>query len=117
MSEPQDADIEILSLHAGAGSLNLEQGETRIVQVIYESVRYFFLSNGGFKCLDPELESNHLGKGHLSIANTSLDYLAISELDALALAREKARRTRSNANSRANCGGDWAETGGEGTSL
>lgn len=90
--EPQDKAFETMSVFAGAGSLNLEQGETRIVQVIHESVREFFLQSNGFSTLDPSLESNHIGKGHLSVMATCLDYVNITELDALVQARTRAEK-------------------------
>ncbi|KAL3605220.1 hypothetical protein FPOAC2_00162 [Fusarium poae] len=72
---------------AAAGSLDLEQGETRVVQVIHQSVREFFLWSNGFLVLDPNLESDVYGNGHLSIMSTCLDYIRITELDALIQAR------------------------------
>lgn len=88
--EPQDVGIENMSLHAGAGSFNLEHGDTRIVQVIHESVRDFFLRSDGFYILDPNLKPDPISKGHLSIMATCLDYLNITELDALVQARSRA---------------------------
>jgi hypothetical protein len=82
--------FETISILAEAGSLNLGHGGTRVVEVIHESVREFFLQNNGFSILDPELGSNPIGKGHLSIMGTCLDYLDISELDALVEARHQA---------------------------
>ncbi|KAK3383654.1 hypothetical protein B0T24DRAFT_605806 [Lasiosphaeria ovina] len=88
---PQDGDIELASVCAGAGSLNLEQGETRIVQVIHESVRDFFLNHNGFSFVDPDISvlstARAAGLGHICIMATCLDYLKITELDALVLAR------------------------------
>jgi hypothetical protein len=78
-----------MSVRAGAGSLTIEHGDTRIIQVIHHSVREFFLSSNGFKILDPSLESNPIGNSHLSIMATCLDYLNIKELDALVQARQK----------------------------
>lgn len=90
--DPQDVDTEKMSLHAGAGSFNLEHGDTRIVQVIHESVRGFFLGSDGFCILDPFLKPDPISKGHLSIMATCLDYLNITELDALVQARTRAGR-------------------------
>ncbi|KAF5003078.1 hypothetical protein FDECE_10359 [Fusarium decemcellulare] len=90
--EPQDEIMEMMSVFAGAGSLNLEQGETRVVQVIHESVREFFLRSNGFSTLDPSLETHPIGQGHLSIMSTCLDYLDIAELDALVQARSRAEK-------------------------
>ncbi|PHH91072.1 hypothetical protein CDD83_1768 [Cordyceps sp. RAO-2017] len=80
------------SVCAGAGSFNLECGETRVIQVIHESVRDFFLQESGFSVLDPTLEQDAVGKSHLAIMGTCLDYLNITELDALVLARLIAKR-------------------------
>ncbi|KAL6831383.1 hypothetical protein J3E69DRAFT_379208 [Trichoderma sp. SZMC 28015] len=85
--DSQEDRIEAISIHAGAGSLDLEHGDTRIVQVIHESVREFFLKGNGFFVLDPGLQSNPIGNGHLSIMETCLDYLNIKELNALVQAR------------------------------
>ncbi|UKZ68955.1 uncharacterized protein TrAtP1_009974 [Trichoderma atroviride] len=95
--ESQDNGIEEISVYAGAGSLNLENGNTRIVQVIHESVRDFFLLENGFFVLDSNLYMDTAGIGHLSIMNTCLDYLNIAELDALVEARIRAagRKNRS----------------------
>ncbi|KAK7424318.1 hypothetical protein QQX98_000586 [Neonectria punicea] len=93
--ESADQGFEALSVHAGAGSLNFEHGDTRIVQVIHESVRDFFLSNDGFSVLDPGLGIHAIANGHLAIMATCLDYLNITELDALVQARARvARRER-----------------------
>jgi protein SERAC1 len=42
----QDTETDDDSICAGAGSLNLEHGETRVVSVIHESFRRFFLVRG-----------------------------------------------------------------------
>ncbi|KAH8886585.1 hypothetical protein GQ53DRAFT_844831 [Thozetella sp. PMI_491] len=80
------------SIGAGAGSLDPEAGESRIVQVIHASVREFFLRNGGYQCL--ALSFAPVVDGYLSILSTCLDYIAVSELDSLVLARERTRPTR-----------------------
>ncbi|KAL7956672.1 hypothetical protein V8C34DRAFT_306352 [Trichoderma compactum] len=77
----------VASIHAKAGSLDLEYGDTRIVRVIHESVRDFFLTSNGFGMLDSSQLFNPIGNGHLSIMATCLDYLNIAELDALVEAR------------------------------
>ncbi|UKZ72562.1 hypothetical protein TrVFT333_000194 [Trichoderma virens FT-333] len=109
VGDSQEEGIEAISNHAGAGSLDLEHGDSRIVQVIHESVREFFLRNNGFFVLDPGLRSNPIGNGHLSIMETCLDYLNIRELNALVQARLSAakrigslkdRRTSSTVSSR-----------------
>ncbi|KAH8666069.1 hypothetical protein BGZ61DRAFT_461584 [Ilyonectria robusta] len=87
LEKPQDKVIETISVNAGAGSLDLENGETRVIEVIHESVRQFFLQGGGFSILDPDIGPSAVGIGHLSIINTCLDYINIVELDALVQAR------------------------------
>ncbi|KAK0613645.1 hypothetical protein B0T14DRAFT_283067 [Immersiella caudata] len=83
-----------------AGSFTLKQGETRVVQVIHESVRQFLTSPH-----DPELSGDETATaeddvwhlritrgGHISIMNTCLDYLEVAELDALVEARQQSVR-------------------------
>ncbi|KAH8589753.1 hypothetical protein B0O99DRAFT_475591, partial [Bisporella sp. PMI_857] len=53
--------------------------ENRVVQFIHESVREFFLHHNGFSFLDPNIGPHFIGEGHLSILNTCLDYISISE--------------------------------------
>ncbi|KAF4448059.1 hypothetical protein F53441_8490 [Fusarium austroafricanum] len=84
---PHHTGSEVFAVDVGAGSLNLDVGESRFVQVIHESVRDFFLRGEGFSVLDPSLTLHPVGKGHLSIMATCLDYLNIHELDALVKAR------------------------------
>ncbi|CAG9982457.1 unnamed protein product [Clonostachys byssicola] len=90
--EPQGVAFDSLSLHAGAGSLNLDSGGTRVVQVIHESVRGFFLRGNGFALLDPNHPSNPVGYAHMEIMNTCLNYIHIHELDALVDARKRRER-------------------------
>jgi len=113
----QDDISDSMSYRAGAGSLDDDEGETRIVQVIHESVRQFFLHGHGFEVLDPSLRVDPIveghgievrnaslwvdpiGKGHLSIMLTCLDYIDITELNALVIRRlvrkaSKRRRRR-----------------------
>ncbi|KAF5244264.1 hypothetical protein FANTH_7774 [Fusarium anthophilum] len=86
---PHDSCSDISSVGVDAGSLTLEYGGTRIVQVIHESVRGFFLRGNGFSVLDPSLSTHPIGSGHLSIMATCLDYVNIHELDALVAARQR----------------------------
>lgn len=81
----QDAEIEALSVLAGAGSLNLEQGESRVVGIIHDSVRRFFLEHDGFSILGAAF--NPIGNGHIFIMGSCLDYINIAELNALVSAR------------------------------
>ncbi|EXK26009.1 hypothetical protein FOMG_17370 [Fusarium oxysporum f. sp. melonis 26406] len=86
---PHDSGSDISSVGVDAGSLTLEYGGTRIVQVIHESVRDFFLRGNGFSVLDSSLLTHPIGTGHLSIMATCLDYVNIGELDALVVARQR----------------------------
>ncbi|KAK4208732.1 hypothetical protein QBC37DRAFT_391785 [Rhypophila decipiens] len=82
-----DLDVQSVSMCAGAGSLNLDYGESRIVQVIHESVRGFFLEHAGFSHLG---NTAHNWNGHIFIMETCLKYIGIHELDALVQARNVA---------------------------
>ncbi|KAK7416368.1 hypothetical protein QQZ08_012025 [Neonectria magnoliae] len=109
VDESADQGFEALSVYAGAGSLNFEHGDTRIVQVIHESVRDFFLSNDGFSVLDPGLGNHAIANGHLAIMATCLDYLNITELDALVQARARVAR-RERTRPRQGSLHDWGES-------
>lgn len=86
---------ESMSDRAGAGSLDLDTGETRVVQVIHESLRQYFMEGPGFAVLNSASGEHSLGHAHLSMMNVCLDYILIAELDALVKARERAQvRTR-----------------------
>ncbi|KAG4259265.1 hypothetical protein FPRO03_12941 [Fusarium proliferatum] len=86
---PHGSGSDVSSVGVDAGSLTLDHGSTRIVQVIHESVRDFFLRGSGFSALDPSFLTNPIGRGHLSIMATCLDYVNIGELDALVGARQR----------------------------
>lgn len=79
-------DIETISTCARAGSLDFERGESRVIQVIHESVREF-LQTSGLSILDPEIQLSPIGDSHLSIVSACLNYLEITELDELIKAR------------------------------
>ena len=98
---------ESVSEYVGAGSFMMNPGGTRIVQVIHESVHQFFKSAKGFKqILRPFLalttpvmawryqldwyERTSVADGHIAIMDACLDYITISELDALVTARKMA---------------------------
>jgi len=91
-AEVLDHDSDDFSLNAGAGSLDPELGESRIVQLIHGSVREFFLNDGGFDCLG--LSFYPIADGYTNMLSTCLDYIEVAELDELALARERARPLR-----------------------
>ncbi|KAK3333026.1 hypothetical protein B0T19DRAFT_381655 [Cercophora scortea] len=100
-STAQDAGLDEISVCAGAGSLTIARGETRIVQVIHESVREFFLNGNSLYILGDLTQSifklSTVGTGHVSIMATCLDYLEIAELDALVHARTKEPKRESSA--------------------
>ncbi|CAH0015920.1 unnamed protein product, partial [Clonostachys rhizophaga] len=100
----QGDNVDSSSVRAGAGSLDLQNGETRVVRAIHQSVCEFFKSGKGFAILD-ENPTEHTGRslddvyvddekymreGHLYIMNTALDYMGIRELNALVEARRRA---------------------------
>jgi len=88
--------LEHASEFAGAGSFMMNPGGTRVVQVIHQSVRDFFLSGGGFCLLldgfsaADKLVLGSVNAGHFEIVTTCLDYLNMPELDTLVEARVKA---------------------------
>ncbi|KAI0188411.1 heterokaryon incompatibility protein-domain-containing protein [Astrocystis sublimbata] len=84
----QDETYKKTSVCARAGSLILDQGETRVVQVIHESVRDFFMKGSGFRALG-YTGPDHIGNGHIQIMSTCLDYIKIKELDALVKVRKR----------------------------
>ncbi|KAK4169755.1 hypothetical protein QBC43DRAFT_340361 [Cladorrhinum sp. PSN259] len=92
LGDPQDWYSDTMSMDASAGSVNSVHGESRVVQVIHGSVREFFLHGSGFSVIDPSLGPHPVGKGHLSIIATCLDYINIRELDRFFEARVMAGR-------------------------
>lgn len=85
----QEFSDEPFSDRPGAGSLDPDNGETRVVQVIHESVRHFFMDGPGFALLNPAFAEKPLAHAHLSMMRVCLDYILISELDALIKARSQ----------------------------
>lgn len=85
-----------MSVCAGAGSMDLEHGDTRTIHVIHESIRDFFLHRGGFFILDPNNDNRAkttaavVSAGHLAIMHTCLDYIEMHELDEYINARIRA---------------------------
>jgi len=87
-----DMDTEAVSMMASAGSLNLEHGESRVVQVIHESVRGWVFKSGLFSQAGIYDKISTFDQvGHVFIMDTCLDYIKIRELDGLVLARHAAR--------------------------
>jgi ankyrin repeat protein len=87
VGDHQSVGSALSSIYAGAGSMELDQGENRIVQVIHESVRQYFLDGGGSSLFIESHSQSFVARGHLSIIGTCLDYINITELDALVEAR------------------------------
>lgn len=83
---------EARSDRAGAGSLDLNTGETRVIQVIHESVRQYFIEGPGFSVLNSAFGKKALAHAHLQVMGVCLDYILISELDALVAARERVQQ-------------------------
>lgn len=82
------------SMQEHAGSLDLTLGENRIVEVIHESVREFFLDTG-FTVLDASLNDRKdiIAKGHSTIIQSCIHYMKIAEFDELVAARGQAEIT------------------------
>lgn len=87
VGDHQSDSSALSSVYAGAGSMELDQGENRIVQVIHESVREYFLHGGGSYLFNESRKQSFVARGHISIIGTCLDYINIKELDALVEAR------------------------------
>jgi len=87
------------SIGAGAGSL-IEEGETRTVQVVHQSVREYFLLENGFSTLSPVATGDPIALGHTAIIHSCFDYMCLKELDALVAAREVTFKQRQPVRSR-----------------
>ncbi|KAI1735610.1 hypothetical protein F4680DRAFT_434538 [Xylaria scruposa] len=77
------------SLMAGAGSLDSNLGDSRIVQPIHETVTEFFTSGCANWLYMENSGCDFRGGGHLFIASTCLAYINIAELDGLVHARQR----------------------------
>ncbi|KAK7961901.1 uncharacterized protein PG986_002726 [Apiospora aurea] len=113
--DEHEYEDDLDSRKGGAGSLDMDNGEKRLVEIIHDSVAQFFLRGNGFNILlsayQNLLESRSmvdferapeqppsmaLAEGHLHIMGTCLSYLSVAELDELVQARREAialRRT------------------------
>lgn len=69
------------SLDANAGSFSSELGDSRLVELIHESVREFMLQKGGFALMDQTLSTDIPMQSHIFMSNMCLDYINILELD------------------------------------
>lgn len=85
---------DMRSAGAGAGSLDSSSGESRIVQLIHESVRAFFVEGGEWlsKASDiAEFPKNDTvsfcAEGHIALMKSCFQYLAIEELQEFCDAR------------------------------
>ncbi|KAL8303507.1 hypothetical protein RB597_005023 [Gaeumannomyces tritici] len=83
LSEGWDADGSVVeSIGPAAGSLNSRDGNTRIVRVIHETVREFFVVKDGFRILsgnDSYLPT--AGDGYMTIMQTCLNIIQVPELN------------------------------------
>lgn len=86
------ADGDWGSIEAGAGSLDSNLGDSRVVQPIHETVTEFFMSCGATSLYMKNSGEEFVRGGHLHIASTCLTYIDITELDQL-FSRESALRT------------------------
>lgn len=80
----KDEKSEDGSSHASAGSLNLEVGSSRFVQVIHSSISQHLQSGAqatGFQ--------DSLVRGHLRILNDCLRYIMLTDLDEFVKARQQ----------------------------
>ncbi|KAJ2982499.1 hypothetical protein NUW58_g6428 [Xylaria curta] len=86
------------SITGVAGSMDLELGETRMVRVIHDTVRDWFVSGPGFALLGLEFRWNARGLAYFSIIHTCLDFIAFKEFDLLVDARleQRTNPTRSD---------------------
>ncbi|KLU87342.1 hypothetical protein MAPG_06342 [Magnaporthiopsis poae ATCC 64411] len=82
LSESRDVGGSVVeSIGPAAGSLNSQEGNTRIVGVIHETVRDFFLNSDGFLILSDNGSRPTAGDGYETILNTCLDLIQVPELD------------------------------------
>ncbi|KAH7024670.1 uncharacterized protein B0I36DRAFT_163620 [Microdochium trichocladiopsis] len=79
-----DEVLDLMSVDAGAGSLDLDQGGSRFVKVMHESVRDFLASD------KQSFLPGSTARQHLLIMQNCLDYLHVVELDAYVEARHNA---------------------------
>lgn len=119
--DEDQASTDMDSEKGGAGSLEMDDGETRSVETIHDSVTHFFLHGNGFDILLSAYRKHLIQRGHLDSATavwlpgqpisttladghfnimvTCLAYLNVAELDDLVNARRSAMEleTRSRA--------------------
>ncbi|KAF4454063.1 hypothetical protein F53441_3348 [Fusarium austroafricanum] len=114
----EEISVDTNSVNGGAGSLDQNVGDTRPVTAIHRSVREFFLQQGGFLILDPELGHGAIGKGYIAIMHTCLDYISLPEFDGLVRAREDIQSDVSDSSSESRWGtGSRASSFGSARSL
>lgn len=77
------------SLDANAGSFSSELGDSRLVELMHESVREFMLQKGGFALMDGTLSTDIPLQSHVFMSNMCLDYINILELDDWIAAKEQ----------------------------
>ncbi|KAL9620132.1 MAG: hypothetical protein Q9160_005338 [Pyrenula sp. 1 TL-2023] len=89
---PTEPDCSSIQEHAG--SLDLNSGGNRRVEVIHESVREFFIDSG-FKALNASFQSREdiIAKGHSTIIRSCIRYIKIEEIDELVAPRGRDKTT------------------------
>lgn len=110
-SDENEGSNDMDSAKGGAGSLEMENGETRSVEIIHDTVAQFFMEGDGFSVLLSKVQdyriargsmdppyfdrsfggslSQILSEGHFDIMVICLVYLNITELDELVKARRQ----------------------------
>ncbi|KAK4074996.1 uncharacterized protein Triagg1_4660 [Trichoderma aggressivum f. europaeum] len=91
---------DVKSAAAGAGSLDSSSGDSRIVQLIHESVRSFFVEGGEWLSKAWEVAGyqkngivSFCAEGHIALAKCCFQYLAVEELQGLSDARIRTEQT------------------------
>lgn len=72
---------ECLSVAGNAGSLDFNNGDMRVVQLIHQSVRQLFLDGDGFAMLHPKLQQGQENDCLVSLMHSCLDFVFVPELD------------------------------------
>ncbi|KAK8016646.1 hypothetical protein PG993_014835 [Apiospora rasikravindrae] len=137
-SGEDDASIDVDSEKGGAGSLEMDNGETRSVEIIHDSVTQFFLTGKGFEILLSAYRkyltergnldaaatvwapgqplSTTLAEGHFNLMLSCLAYLNVTELDDLVKARRSAMELEASNRSK-NVSGNLARVDSPTTTL
>lgn len=81
-----DAVSETISVTGTAGSLS-NTGDSRVLRPVHESLGRFFRDGAGFSMLNSELERLQDGHGFADMMHTCLDFICLSDFDALVAAK------------------------------